>query len=176
MDAEDKSRKLQSDDERPDVAPHRRSFLEALFAFLALPGMVAFAVPLLLVRPRGSVPPFAPDGIAILVIGSVVLLWCVRDFYVAGRGTLAPWAPPTTLVVVGLYRFSRNPMYIGVLLIVIGWALGFRSRGLAMYALLLLVAFHLRVILGEEPWLARTHGAAWDAYKARVPRWLGRIT
>jgi len=54
--------------------------------------------------------------------GLVVLLWCVRDFYVSGRGTLAPWNPPKRLVVVGLYRFTRNPMYIGVLMVVGGWA------------------------------------------------------
>src|SRR5262245_5344587 len=82
-----------------------RSFLQALFAFLALPGMVAFVVPWLL-RPAGVNVHNA--GIPILVIGIVLLLWCVRDFYIAGRGTLAPWAPPKRLVIIGLYRRSRN--------------------------------------------------------------------
>ena len=147
-------------------------FLRALVAFLALPGTVAFAVPVLLLRPAGRTR-LEPGGAVVLSVGIVVLLACVREFYVAGKGTLAPWSPPRHLVTSGLYRFSRNPMYVGVLLVVIGWALGFRSRALAIYGLALAVAFHLRVVLGEEPWLARTHGEAWEQYRRRVPRWLG---
>ena len=101
-----------------------------------------------------------------------MLLWCVRDFYVAGKGTLAPWAPPRHLVVVGLYRWSRNPMYISVSVILLGWAIAYQSRALLIYALALFVMFHLRVVFGEEPWLARTHGDEWLRYRARVPRWL----
>ena len=149
-----------------------RSFLAALFAFIACPGAVAFALPLLFLRPAGSAVAITTGGAIIVALGSVVLLWCVRDFYVAGKGTLAPWAPPQELVIVGLYRYSRNPMYLGVLLIAAGWALGYRSRALAIYAVILAIAFHLRVVLGEEPWLARTHAKAWDAYRARVRRWL----
>jgi protein-S-isoprenylcysteine O-methyltransferase Ste14 len=147
-------------------------FLRALVAFLALPGIVAFAVPLLLLRPAGRTR-LEPDGALVLAIGCLVLLACVREFYVAGKGTLAPWAPPRHLVTSGLYRYSRNPMYVGVLLVVGGWALAFRSTSLAVYAITLVVAFHLRVVLGEEPWLARTHGEAWEHYRHRVPRWAG---
>ena len=149
-------------------------FLRALIAFLALPGVAAFAVPLLLLRPPAPRAPFAPFGIALVGLGLLILVWCVRDFYVLGRGTLAPWSPPQRLVVRGLYRFSRNPMYVGVLAIVGGWAIGFGSWPLAAYAAALTVAFHLRVVLGEEPWLARTHWAAWTAYVSAVPRWLWR--
>jgi protein-S-isoprenylcysteine O-methyltransferase Ste14 len=88
----------------------------------------------------------------------------VWSFYSEGRGTLAPWSPPRHLVVGGLYHYSRNPMYVSVVLILWGWALGFRSRGLAVYALAVMAAFHLRVVLGEEPWLERTHGDAWARY------------
>ena len=101
-----------------------------------------------------------------------LLLWCVRDFYVVGRGSLAPWSPPKNLVTTGLYRFTRNPMYVAVLTILCGWALYFDSRTLWTYAAIVAIAFHLRVIYGEEPWLARTHGEAWIAYRAKVPRWL----
>ena len=96
----------------------------------------------------------------------------VRDFYVAGKGTLAPWTPPKRLVVVGLYRFSRNPMYIAVSTILLGWVLAFQTRTLLIYAVFVLIAFHLRVVYGEEPWLARKHGRQWLEYRARVPRWL----
>ncbi|HEX2722346.1 MAG TPA: methyltransferase, partial [Gemmatimonadaceae bacterium] len=78
-----------------------------------------------------------------------------------------------SLVVVGLYRVSRNPMYVGVLTILFGWAVWFMSGALWIYALCLVVGFHLRVVLFEEPWLARTHGEIWHAYKASVPRWFG---
>lgn len=147
--------------------------LRALLAFLALPGVVAFVVPLL-IGPRTPHDGFHPLGVAVLGVGLLILGWCVRDFYVLGRGTLAPWDPPRRLVVRGLYRYSRNPMYLGVLCIVAGWALGFRSIGLAVYAFGLLAAFHLRVVLSEEPFLERTHGTAWEAYAASVPRWFGR--
>jgi protein-S-isoprenylcysteine O-methyltransferase Ste14 len=150
-------------------------FLRALVAFLALPGVVAFAVPL--TWPLWSDGAHAqiahPWGLAVLVPGVVGLLWCVRDFYVAGKGTLAPWSPPKNLVVVGLYRYSRNPMYVSVFLILLGWAACFGSKPLLIYALIVGAAFHLRVVFGEEPWLARTHGAVWSEYKSRVPRWLG---
>ncbi len=63
-------------------------------------------------------------------------------------------------------------MYVGVLLVTAGWAVGFRSWTLAGYTGALLIAFHLRVLLHEEPWLARTFGAEWATYRARVPRWL----
>ena len=109
-----------------------------------------------------------------MAVGCVLLLWCVRDFYVAGRGTLAPWAPPKNLVIVGLYRYSRNPMYVGVLLMLAGWALAYQTRGLTIYALTMAVVFHLRVVFFEEPWLAEAHGEQWTRYRAGVPRWLLR--
>jgi protein-S-isoprenylcysteine O-methyltransferase Ste14 len=129
-----------------------RLFWQAVLAFLALPGMVAFVVPLWLPAPGSFAEPLA---LIPLTIGVVLLHWSVRDFYVAGRGTLAPWTPPQELVVVGLYRVSRNPMYIAVILVLWGWALGYRSRSLAIYALAIMLAFHLRVVFGEEPWLAQ---------------------
>jgi protein-S-isoprenylcysteine O-methyltransferase Ste14 len=147
-------------------------FLRAVLAFLALPGMVAFVVPVVVLAPDGAVR-FERWGLIPVVTGTGLLLWCVREFYTAGRGTLAPWTPPQTLVVTGVYRYSRNPMYVAVALVLAGWAVGFRSRPLAIYAVIVVAAFHLRVVFGEEPWLARTHGEAWVQYRSRVPRWLG---
>jgi protein-S-isoprenylcysteine O-methyltransferase Ste14 len=149
-------------------------FLRAVLAFLTLPGIVAFAIPLLLLKPADS-PPFVTSGALLVGVGVFLLLWCVRQFYVEGKGTLAPWSPPQHLVVSGLYRVSRNPMYIAVVLMLIGWAVGFRSRALAIYAVVVMLAFHLRVVFGEEPWLARRHGEEWVRYRASVPRWLGRL-
>ena len=99
----------------------------------------------------------------------------MRDFFVSGRGTLAPWDPPAQLVIAGLYRYVRNPMYLAVLLIVAGWSLLYGSLSLAGYALVLVVGFHLRVILHEEPWLRKNFGPEWVSYSAAVPRWLPRL-
>jgi protein-S-isoprenylcysteine O-methyltransferase Ste14 len=147
----------------------RSLFWRALAAFMMLPGLVAGLIPFVL-RPQGR--PLSLPGVLLLAVGGALLLWCVRDFYVRGRGTLAPWDPPRTLVVVGLYRFTRNPMYVAVLTVLAGWAIAYGSTVLAAYAGLIAIVFHLRVVLGEEPWLARTHGDEWRRYAARVPRWL----
>jgi protein-S-isoprenylcysteine O-methyltransferase Ste14 len=145
-------------------------FWKSLLAFLALPGVVAFVVPLVIGMPAQRV---SGIGVAPLLGGCLLLGWCMRAFHVAGRGTLAPWAPPRNLVVSGPYQYSRNPMYVAVLLILAGWAALFQSRLLATYALIVAVAFELRVVFGEEPWLARAHGDEWLRYRAQVPRWLG---
>ena len=145
----------------------------ALAAFLALPGVVAMAVPALFAAAAlRAGERFHAPGVAALITGLALLLWCVRDFYVSGKGTLAPWAPPRNLVTVGLYRYSRNPMYLAVTLMLIGWTVCFMSRTLAIYTGFVMLAFQLRVVFGEEPWLKRTHGAAWREYTARVRRWL----
>jgi protein-S-isoprenylcysteine O-methyltransferase Ste14 len=73
-------------------------------------------------------------GLALLAVGLVLLLWCARDFFVSGRGTLAPWDPPKRLVIVGLYRFVRNPMYIAVLILLAGWSVATGSRLVAVAA------------------------------------------
>jgi protein-S-isoprenylcysteine O-methyltransferase Ste14 len=145
----------------------------AALAFLALPGVVAFLVPWLLLDRGFEDRAFHPSGLVLLAPGLVLLMWCVAAFYFRGRGTLAPWDPPRALVATGPYRVSRNPMYVAVVLVLSGWALAFRARPLVIYAAVVAVAFHLRVVCGEEPWLARQYGDEWIRYKARVPRWLG---
>jgi protein-S-isoprenylcysteine O-methyltransferase Ste14 len=145
----------------------------AALAFLALPGVVAFLVPWLLLDRRFEDRAFHPSGLVLLGPGLVLLVWCVAAFYFRGRGTLAPWDPPRALVATGPYRVSRNPMYVAVVLVLSGWALAFRARPLAIYAAVVAIAFHLRVVFGEEPWLAQRYGDEWIRYRARVPRWLG---
>jgi protein-S-isoprenylcysteine O-methyltransferase Ste14 len=147
--------------------------LRAVIAFLVMPGVVSLAIPLWL-----GLDKMADDGVfnavGLLPLGAgfAMLAWCVYDFYESGKGTLAPWAPPRHLVTGGLYRFTRNPMYVAVTLMLAGWSVIFWSPVLATYTASVLVGFHLRIVFGEEPWLARTHGAEWDEYRARVPRWL----
>lgn len=145
-------------------------FTRALIAFLACPGIVAFLTPLVWAWLGGFRVQW-PPGLALVAAGTMGLLWCVRDFYVSGKGTLAPWAPTQHLVVVGLYRYSRNPMYVSVTLILLGWAAWFRSSDLLLYACIVIAAFQLRVVWGEEPWLAKRHGDQWQQYTRRVRRW-----
>ena len=145
-------------------------FARAVFAFLVLPGVVAFVIPIYWIDRQSLI--IDVPGLLLLGGGLAILLWCVRDFYVAGKGTLAPWSPPENLVVIGLYRYCRNPMYVGVLTILVGWAVAFRSADHAIYALAMAVVFAVRVIAFEEPFLARTYGDTWVRYRNRVPRWL----
>jgi len=150
-------------------------FLRVLVAFLVLPGMAAGVIPFVL----STFDPFKGDGnmlgLVVLVLGFSILMWCVRDFYVSGKGTLAPWDPPEKIVIIGLYRYVRNPMYVGVLFILLGWAIVAASPLVFGYALILYMAFHIRVIISEEPWAERTFGSEWIAYKSNVPRWLPRF-
>ena len=147
-------------------------FARAVIAFLALPGMVAFAVPALIANVSGTRPEIALAGALLFVLGLLALLACVREFYLAGKGTLAPWAPPINLVTTGLYRVTRNPMYAAVLVILLAWVTWSPTAGLLFYTVFVAIAFHARVVFGEEPWLQRTFGKAWAAYSASVPRWL----
>ena len=150
-------------------------FIKAFLAFLALPVIFGILMPVALgiADPWRSTGYFA--GAVVIALGVIVLIWCVRDFYISGKGTLAPWAPPQNLVVVGLYRYTRNPMYIGVLLIVSGIALLAGSPIVLGYFVLLAVGFHFRVIWREEIWLATHFGVEWIKYKESVSRWLPHI-
>jgi protein-S-isoprenylcysteine O-methyltransferase Ste14 len=146
-------------------------FFRALLAFLALPFVVGGVLPWLILRNDHSRGSGTLMGWPLLSIGTIVFLWCVRDFYVIGKGTLAPWDPPRNLVTVGLYRFVRNPIYVGVLAFVAGWSLISGSWRLASYVVMLAVGFHLRVLFYEEPTLARLFGNEWEQYRSHVNRW-----
>jgi len=146
--------------------------LRAILAFLAMPAIVGIVAPLVLARGPEVETAFNPLWLLLVSAGLAGLLWCVRDFLVAGRGTLAPWDPPQRLVTSGLYRYSRNPMYIAVIAMLVGWAACFASASLWIYAAAVGGAFVVRVIAFEEPWLSRTFGDEWATYRSRVRRWL----
>jgi protein-S-isoprenylcysteine O-methyltransferase Ste14 len=97
----------------------------------------------------------------------------VCDFVVVGGGTPAPVAPPTTLVAAGPYRWTRNPMYVGVTATLLGEALACWSLPLLIHALCTWTTMCLFVLLYEEPALARRFGESYRAYRRTVPRWLG---
>lgn len=148
--------------------------LRAASFFLIAPGSIVFLIPWWITgnwHPRVGA---ASQSIALAVfaIGMGVLLWCFRDFVVRGQGTPAPYDPPRRLVVQGLYRYTRNPMYVGIAIALIGESIWRWSGGLLLYAAVVAVAFHLRVLLYEEPKLRELFGAEFDEYRRRVPRWI----
>ena len=111
-------------------------------------------------------------GLALVVAGGAVALWCVLAFATLGRGTPAPFDPPRRLVVRGPYRFVRNPMYLGAATALAGAALYYESLTLLAYVALFALAAYLFVLGYEEPTLARLFGDDYAAYRARVRRWL----
>jgi protein-S-isoprenylcysteine O-methyltransferase Ste14 len=154
--------------------------LRSIFFALLMPGTVLAVVPWLLLRGQPSSEVWHLDfrsvlGLLLMAVGAGVLLYCIRDFAVSGRGTLAPVDPPRRLVRVGLYRHVRNPMYLGVILVLVGEAVFFESRVLSFYATIVALSFHLFVVLYEEPKLHALFGEEYDAYRAGVPRWIPRL-
>ena len=150
-------------------------------AFLVLaPGIVAACVPWALTRwemkaPLFGLAPLRVAGVALVAIGLVGLLDSFRRFALEGLGTPAPVFPTRTLVVSGLYRFVRNPMYCGVVAMIAGQALLFGSSRLFLYAVAVWLAVHLFVVTCEEPRLHATYGAGYDEFRASVPRWIPRF-
>jgi protein-S-isoprenylcysteine O-methyltransferase Ste14 len=147
--------------------------------FLLAPCIVAGLIPWWLTRWQIQEPwphwaPLRVAGVGLLVAGAVVLAHAFARFVVEGVGTPAPVAPTEHLVVGGLYRYVRNPMYIAVVATIIGQGLLLGQLVLFLYALCLCIAFGLFVHLYEEPKLSRRFGLQYDAYRREVPAWWPR--
>ena len=154
------------------------TWLKTLLFTLTVPGSLTVYVPYWLLGVTGAQPNLQSWrgvlGCAWLLIGAAIYGWCAWDFTFAGRGTPAPIDPPKEMVVRGLYRYSRNPMYVGVLSVLLGEVLLFRSWRLFAYVVAIATIFQLFVTLYEEPGLQRRFGASYAAYCQRVPRWFWR--
>lgn len=151
--------------------------LRSLLFLIIAPGMVAGYIPLALMR-RGSqieMGIFSYLAFPFWLIGSVILLWSFWNFLIQGRGTPAPIDPPKELVASGFYRYVRNPMYVGVLAIILGHFLWFGYGNLLIYAVVVFIGFNAFVTYYEEPTLKRNFGAAYEDYLKRVPRWIPRF-
>jgi protein-S-isoprenylcysteine O-methyltransferase Ste14 len=107
--------------------------------------------------------------------GGIILLWSFWNFLHEGRGTPAPIDPPKELVAAGFYRYVRNPMYVGILLILIGHFLWFGYWSLLVYTAFAFLSTHLFVTFYEEPTLRNKFGASYEEYCKRVPRWVPRF-
>jgi protein-S-isoprenylcysteine O-methyltransferase Ste14 len=144
----------------------------ALFT-LVMPGTIGIFLPQALKNSAAKVSfLFEYSGAALFVCGAAFYFWCAWDFVSKGLGTPAPIDAPRVLVVKGLYRFTRNPMYVGVLGVIIGQALYYWSRSVAIYAGVVFVGFYLFVLSYEEPTLRRLFGAQYEEYCRKVPRWI----
>ena len=151
--------------------------LKSLFFLIFVPGLFVGYIPLAFLL-TGS---YIVTGILfylalpLWLIGGVVVVWCFWDFLTKGDGTPAPFDPPKELVVSGLYNYVRNPMYIGVLLMLIAHFLWFGYWSLLIYTGFFFLAFHLFVLNYEEPTLKKKFGRSYTNYMKRVPRWIPKF-
>lgn len=160
---------------RRDVAA-----LGSTLFFAAAPGIIAGFMPWVIARwDQTGIAQWGALEIAGAVLaatGAAFLINAFARFVLEGAGTPAPIAPPEHLVVGGIYRYVRNPMYLAVLSAIIGQAAMFRAPGLLVYAAFIALAFVTFVKVYEEPTLKARYGAAYDAYRRAVPGWLPRWT
>jgi protein-S-isoprenylcysteine O-methyltransferase Ste14 len=159
----------------------RTAALVVSFVFFWLaPGVVAGLVPYLLTGWRPGAPLLGIEavrfaGALAVASGVTMLVECFGRFALEGRGTPAPVLPTATLVASGLYQYVRNPMYIGVVAVIVGQALVLGRLELLAYGAVVWVLFHTFVVFYEEPTLARRFGASYATYRAHVHRWLPRV-
>lgn len=152
-------------------------YFKNLFFFILQPGLVVGLVPYVLVRHRfcnilkknfGFLDYL---GMIMMILGLGIALYCVYRFIVDGKGTLSPAHRTKALVVEGLYRYSRNPMYVGMLTVLIGEVLFTGSLRLLVYTIVVAIGFHLFVIFIEEPRLTRDFKTNYLEYMNKVNRW-----
>ena len=149
--------------------------LRSLLWAIALPGVIAGYVPWTffgLDRARFALTAGHLLGYVCIGLGLVLLAACIWEFARSGRGTLSPMDPPRHLVVRGLYRYVRNPMYLAVTILLLGEALVARSRAILLYWVVWFLFVNVFVIGYEEPTLRRLFGASYDEYARQVGRWI----
>lgn len=160
----------------------RPSAIAGSFLFLLIaPGTVTIYVPWLISRwrmqaPLFHFPPFHAIGILLIAAGVPMLLDSFARFALQGLGTPAPILPTQHLVVTGLYRYVRNPMYVGVSWAILGQGLLLGDVRVLAYGFIAWLAACLFVLGYEEPTLRRTFGEEYEAFCASVPRWIPRLT
>ena len=156
-----------------------KNALVSALATIVVPGVAVILVPYWILRATGElngprIGLLETVAIALALLGAVMVVWVSVAFVTRGKGTPVPVAPPEVLVAEGLYRFVRNPMYVGALLALVAEALLFRSAWILLYAGFLGLALHTFTVLLEEPDLERRFGESYRAYKERTPRWIPR--
>ncbi len=150
-----------------------KSLLFLIFAAGLGAGYIPFA--LLPRDPQVQTGFFAYLAFPLWLLGGGTVLWCFWDFTFKGHGTPNPIDPPKELVATGLYRYVRNPIYVGVLSIIIGHFLWFQSIWMLAYAVVAFLGMHLFVIVYEEPKLKEKFGVVYENYCKSVPRWIPKL-
>ena len=156
-----------------------------MFSIIVLPVTMTILIPRWLLSQYGMGVMWQGDsaiGVVARIAGGVSFLvglplfgWCLYLFAARGKGTLAPWDPPRKLVVSGPYRYVRNPMISGVLLIIAGQTLFHGSRTLALWLLTFFIINQIYFMISEEPMLESRFREEYRAYKKNVPRWIPRL-
>ena len=154
--------------------------LRSIFFTIVQPGLVTVLIPYWLLSSRrivasSSLSPLFYSGLLLIAIGAAGLLWCIWNFFSTGRGTISPIDPPKHLVVLGLYKYSRNPMYVSVLIILLGEAIFFRSIPILIEAGVFIILASLFVVAYEERILRRRFGESYERYLQTVGRWVPRF-
>jgi protein-S-isoprenylcysteine O-methyltransferase Ste14 len=114
-------------------------------------------------------------SIPLYIIGTIIIIWCSVDMVKRGLGTPAHLDPPKKLIINGLYRYVRNPIYLGALFVLLGYILWFGSGLMILYFLFFVLAYQILITLIEEPILRNTFGKDYEDYCKKVPRWIPRI-
>jgi protein-S-isoprenylcysteine O-methyltransferase Ste14 len=149
-----------------------------LFFTILQPGIVVVLIPYFILGDKVNTIFTEPFGIQqvmsaiIFFIGFLIMTTCILRFAFYGRGTLSPADPTKQLITVGLYKYSRNPMYIGVLLMLIGLSVLFGSNSLGMYTMFVFISFNIFIVFFEEPRLRKDFGEDYMNYCKRVRRWI----
>jgi protein-S-isoprenylcysteine O-methyltransferase Ste14 len=142
---------------------------------IVVPGLGGFWAPWSLASHHGHAPAVAAwEAVPVIAAGAALYLWCVWNFAAVGGGTPGPWDAPARVVATGPYRWVRNPIYIGALLVVLGEAWLWWSLPVLLYAGAMAVCCHLFVTGYEERRLGRRFGCAYAEYRRAVPRWIPR--
>jgi protein-S-isoprenylcysteine O-methyltransferase Ste14 len=156
------------------------SFGTLAFLFLILPFFFVWIPYKILISPNASylfdIGVFRFIGLAPIVLGVAIYFWCSHSFVFFGKGTPIPFTPTKELVIPGLYRFVRNPMYMAAFLTLAGEAVLFQSKGLFIYFLIAFGALNVQVVCFEEPYLAEKFGESYTRYRQSVRRWIPRLT
>jgi protein-S-isoprenylcysteine O-methyltransferase Ste14 len=153
-------------------------FLRNIFFTIIHPGLVAGLFPFWILGDKAykelaeSLKLQKYIAIVIFLIGLTILLSCIIRFAVEGRGTLSPADPTKRLVIKGFYKYSRNPMYVGVILILIGESIFFSSGNLLLYSLFIFICFNIFIIFIEEPRLKRDFTSEYLNYCKQARRWI----
>lgn len=159
----------------------KRAAVGTIVFVLLVPGTIIVIVPWLLSGWKIADPFLGWTGtrwigFALVILGVPIVAQAMVRFVREGLGTPAPLLPTERLVVTGPYRYVRNPMYIGVLSMIAGQSLICGSSAVLVYALCVAAAFHVFVLLYEEPTLRRRFGAQYESYARQVRRWRPRLT